>query len=213
MLAVLGLLWVIGLAAGLVHFYSTWQTPSIAAWVPALTLHSILAPLWLLTMHPPEKPPNPSAKYWPYLPAITVLVGSLLAVSLSQLYLPSKGIRTVAWAEILVIVLWVPVCEEVVFRGVFSTGLRARLGPWLGGYLSALLFALVHSDASLVGWLEGRAGIPLGPFLLGLACELVYARTGTIAATIALHAACNTTGPIFAIADERWLMWLGLLYQ
>ncbi len=57
-----------------------------------------------------------------------------------------------------------------------------------------------------------QLAVPLGPLLLGLACEGLYLISGRLTAAVALHAACNASGWIFAALDERWLDWLQHLY-
>lgn len=81
-----------------------------------------------------------------------------------------------------------------------------------GAWLSATLFALVHTAPTIIHLSEGRFGLPLGPFLLGLSCEFLFTMTGRLMAVVALHAACNSTALLFSLGDDRWLNWLDFLY-
>jgi membrane protease YdiL (CAAX protease family) len=85
--------------------------------------------------------------------------------------------------------------------------------PLWAGWFAALTFAFVHGDPTVAHLIAGRIGLPLGPFLLGLCCEALVEATGRLAPAIAFHGACNATVAIFALADGRWLDWLGFLYS
>lgn len=71
-----------------------------------------------------------------------------------------------------------PLIEELLFRGTLFRSLRLRLGPSKAALLCSALFGIAHSD---------RMGI----FILALACALVYTRTRSLWAPIALHALNN----------------------
>ena len=81
----------------------------------------------------------------------------------------------------LVAVVLAPLTEEVLFRGLLFTALKARFGRSAAFVVSSGIFALVHFH------------VPTFPalFVLGLVLALVYERTGTLAAPMALHAAFN----------------------
>lgn len=106
----------------------------------------------------------------------------------------------------------IPIAEELTFRLGLGAWFRQHFGLWLGSYFSALLFAIVHSDSSLLGWLSGNTGVPLGPLFLGLCNELLYHYSGSIVAIVCLHSAANATPLVFSYLDQRWLEWLEVLY-
>jgi uncharacterized protein len=94
------------------------------------------------------------------------------------------------WLVVLAIVVFAPIAEELFFRGiVFNAWLReaGRRRAYVG---SAALFAVIHF--SLVSLL------PI--FLLGLALAWVYQRTGSLLASIAMHATVNGISVIVALA-------------
>jgi membrane protease YdiL (CAAX protease family) len=97
--------------------------------------------------------------------------------------------------------------EEIVFRFAIGGIARQRLGDFWGAYGSALVFAMAHGSGA---W--NQLSMPLGPLLLALCCEWLYVTTGRLKAAMALHAACNASGWIFATLDKRWLSWLEALY-
>lgn len=146
-----------------------------------------------------------------YLPALVVFCGSAGLAFASRIYggLAKSGPSDLPWAWIV----WVPIVEEVVFRAGLGQGLR-RLAPqpW-AAWFSAGAFALVHAEPTLGHVLVGQIGLALGPFLLGLCCEALVAASGSILPGILLHAACNATVIVFQAVDERWLVWLRVLYQ
>jgi len=86
-------------------------------------------------------------------------------------------------------VLVAPVCEELVFRGYVYPVVKHFGGPWVAGVGSALLFASAHNHA--VGLL------PL--FFLGLLLVAAYELTGSLWASMAVHACFNafTVGMTF----------------
>ncbi|MBM4033283.1 MAG: CPBP family intramembrane metalloprotease [Planctomycetes bacterium] len=79
------------------------------------------------------------------------------------------------------IVVVTPLAEEVFFRGFFYATLRRQLGPLGSILLSALVFAFLHSHLLGVVHL----------FLVGFLFAYLYERTGSLAASIAAHAAYN----------------------
>lgn len=109
-------------------------------------------------------------------------------------------------------ILWVPMVEELVFRVGIGRWLRSWLGIFWGAWFGSVLFSLVHAAPTFSNLMAGQIGLPFGPFLLGLCCELLYMVSGRVWSIVALHAACNTTVVIFALGDDRWLQWLDFLY-
>lgn len=93
----------------------------------------------------------------------------------------------------IVVVGLAPVCEELFFRGFLYRALRLRLGIWVAALLDGIGFGLVHGSLVLVPVLGA----------LGLIFCLVYEYTGTVFATIAMHAANNTVA-YGATAKHGW---------
>lgn len=186
-------------------FAEPWMAPAVA--------HSALAVLVLALAAKRNRvaamfAPRPVG---PFFPALGILAGVLVMIGISrQIGTPAAGQGGIPWAW----VLWIPVAEELVFRAGIGEAFRRSSGSavW-GSWFSALAFALVHGDPTLAHLMEGKVGLPLGPFLLGLLCEGLYARTGRILPVILLHAVCNATAALFAAGDARWLDWLGFLYS
>jgi membrane protease YdiL (CAAX protease family) len=143
-----------------------------------------------------------------YVPALLIAVGSLGLAWLSRTWMDGAPPLDPSWdLRLLAFVIWIPLVEELVFRYGIGGWARQKLGAFWGAYASALVFAMAHGSGA---W--DQLAMPLGPLLLGLCCEWLYVVSGRLSATIALHAACNASGWIFAAIDERWLDWLQALY-
>ena len=76
----------------------------------------------------------------------------------------------------LVWIIWVPVTEEFVHRGVIQ-GALSRKGPYFAIFTSSLLFALVHNPDNFV-WV----------FIVGVVLGLLYWTTRSIWVPIVSHA-------------------------
>lgn len=94
------------------------------------------------------------------------------------LYQSAYGEVTV-W-HILGVVLFYPIFEELWFRGVLYAGLRSEQGRIPAILLSAIFFALAHSNT-----------IPINQFFGGLVFAIAYEYRRTLLAPILLHIAGN----------------------
>ncbi|MEA2441285.1 MAG: protease family protein [Thermoleophilaceae bacterium] len=82
----------------------------------------------------------------------------------------------------VVVIAVAPVCEELFFRGILFTVLRRYMPFWPAALIDGILFGFVHGSLVIVPVLAA----------LGLMFCYVYARTGSLFATIALHSLNNT---------------------
>lgn len=182
----------------------------LPVWLAAAVVHSALAVLLFIFCYR-HIFPNRATGFGCYLPALLILFLCFLAISLSSFYgVPVKG--KVPDRQYL-LVLWIPVVEEIVFRLGIGRWLRYTGGNFLGIYCSATCFALVHALPTWERIISGKVGIFIGAFFLGLICEYLYMRNKNLLPSIAFHVACNCTVPIFIYFDQRWLDWLHMLYQ
>lgn len=84
------------------------------------------------------------------------------------------------WQLAVLAVVFAPLCEEFIFRGLLFRGLRRDLTlPWAAA-ASAAVFAIIHPSLGVV---------PV--FGLGLAAAFAYERTGWLLAPVLAHAAYN----------------------
>jgi membrane protease YdiL (CAAX protease family) len=93
----------------------------------------------------------------------------------------------------LTVIMVAPICEEIFFRGILFRVLRSRTGFWVAAVIDGVLFGLVHGV---------NVVLPVLIFL-GIVLCWVFERTGTLFATIAIHALNNTIA-YGASTDHGW---------
>ncbi len=93
--------------------------------------------------------------------------------------------------------LLAPLAEELLYRGVLFRSFWNRLGVIPAALLSSLIFAVLH-------FYDGYGFASVGVF--GLSCALLYAATGSLTSTIALHMLYNAS-----IKLPEWLIYHGPL--
>jgi membrane protease YdiL (CAAX protease family) len=99
-----------------------------------------------------------------------------------------------AIASGLAVIVIAPITEELFFRGFFYRALRTRMWIWLAALIDGAVFASLHyQGADTAG-----AILPVIAFF-GIGQCLLYERTGSLFAVIAVHALFNT----FASLDEQ----------
>ncbi|HEY7333028.1 MAG TPA: type II CAAX endopeptidase family protein [Candidatus Limnocylindria bacterium] len=100
---------------------------------------------------------------------------------------PDVGVAEQALANadpvilVFAIVVVAPIAEELFFRGVVLNAWLREYGPRVAILGSGLLFAMIHASLFLF--------LPIAA--LGIALALLYRATGSLPATIALHAGFN----------------------
>jgi membrane protease YdiL (CAAX protease family) len=97
------------------------------------------------------------------------------------------GSPAVAATSLLGTVLFAPVFEEIVFRGLLYATLRRRLAWPIAATLSAAVFALAHG--------YGAAGFG-SVFLSGLLWAIAYERTGSLLPNTAAHLVNNVAAAL-----------------
>jgi membrane protease YdiL (CAAX protease family) len=136
---------------------------------------------------------------WPSNPATYIFLGFVLSVSLQALAhvlpipknLPIDNLfRTPKEAWILTIfgITLAPLMEEFLFRAFLYPLLERKLGLIAAVLLTGLGFALLHGSQLKFAW-----GPLLVIFLVGLALTIVRARKNSVAASLLMHIAYNST--------------------
>jgi hypothetical protein len=97
-------------------------------------------------------------------------------------------------ASLLGTVLFAPVLEEIVFRGLLYGTLRRRLGWPVAAVLSAAVFAAAHG--------YGVAGFG-SVFASGVMWAVAYEKTGSVLPGMAAHAANNVSAACAVLALLR----------
>ncbi len=138
------------------------------------------------------------ARLWPTIGWAALGIGAFLLVEvLYTAIVTPKGKQTVTQdlgantgqialiAGAFVVIVIAPIAEEIFFRGFFYRALRTRFNIWVAAAIDGVVFGMIHYTGSSV--------LTILPILavLGFVFCLVYERTGTIFATIGLHAANN----------------------
>jgi len=95
---------------------------------------------------------------------------------------------------IVAAVLVAPICEEIVFRGYFYAASKKFVGPWAAGACSALVFAAAHGSLAAL--------LPL--FVFGCLLALIYEKTGSIWAPIAVHFCFNGATVLVQVAARYY---------
>ena len=97
-----------------------------------------------------------------------------------------SGATVAAILVALAVIVVAPVTEEFFFRGFFYRALRTRLPFWIAAPIDGLVFGALH--------FEGFDTAVILPVIavFGIGQCLVYERTGSLFAVIAIHAAFNT---------------------
>lgn len=93
-------------------------------------------------------------------------------------------------AVALAVIVVAPIAEELFFRAFFYRALRSRLRVWSASLIDGLVFAALH--------FQGLDTVLILPVIavVGVGLCLVYERTGSLFAVIAIHAAFNTVATI-----------------
>jgi uncharacterized protein len=124
---------------------------------------------------------------------------TLLHVDESNVDELGKGNVLAALAVSLAVIVVAPVSEEFFFRAFFYRALRTRLRVWSAALIDGLIFGALH--------FEGADTAVILPVIaaFGVGQCLVYERTGSLFAVIAIHAAFNTVAtlgiqPVVALA-------------
>jgi membrane protease YdiL (CAAX protease family) len=107
---------------------------------------------------------------------------------------------------ILAVILVAPVAEELFFRGVVLNAWLREYGERRAILGSAALFAAIHANPTTWDAFIGSAVSVVPIFGLGLALAVLYRRTGSLLAAMALHAGFNAISLTLALL-ARLLGW------
>ena len=146
-----------------------------------------------------------------YLPALIIGVGSFAIVVISKV-ISSPTSTVIPWTN-LAWITWIPLVEEVVFRGAVLRIFSKLVSPIWGVWYGAILFAMLHANPTLVNIVSFKVGLPMGPMVLGLVTGYLAVHSRNIWPAVAFHVVCNSTVAIFSWGDARILGWLHFLYQ
>jgi membrane protease YdiL (CAAX protease family) len=191
--------------------YNFHSASSLESWQFIAVVNTVLGLVFLVARQRWQLDVPSRVRPWLwFLPSLLFLLIVLLAPTISRNF-GSPTVQSPApyW---LAFVLWVPVVEELVFRGLIGRVMRRLGSPLWAGYFSALTFALMHTLPTWESMLAFKMGLPVGPLVLGGICEYLYYKSGKIVVPMLFHAVANFSVVVFSMMDSRWFDWLNFLY-
>ena len=122
---------------------------------------------------------------WPLVLGATAL-SIVISLLLALLPIPeaSSSLDAPGFITALSTVIFAPIAEEVIFRGLVYTRLRRAMPVALACVLSSLVFAILHGELIWIAY----------AFMMGVALTLVFERTGTLWSSIIVHITFNLFG-------------------
>jgi len=162
--------------------------------------------LWKNKTHPPTFPIEfdlgiGALAWFLSFPVVTILsevVDTILKALFHFEHLDQNAVKFVKLATdshlalifaLLAVLVFAPLIEEFLFRGVLQTYFKKKLGAASAILLSALLFALIHFSPSQR---FDNVSLILSLFILGCFLGFLYERQGSLWAPISLHVVFNT---------------------
>lgn len=137
-----------------------------------------------------------ATRAWPAIGWTALAVATFLSFSVvyqalvgrppEQTTLDDLGAAEASLAVGLLVIVAAPFVEEFFFRGFVYGALRTSLPIWAAALITGTAFGSVHV-------LSGIETVPI-LIVLGVIFCLLYERTGTLYAPIALHAVVNSVG-------------------
>lgn len=184
-------------------------------WIAAAIVNSFLSLIVLLLIY--IKKLKTPEKIWPTRPLLWMCLIFFMFIIVAPLITSLVGseqkpqsivhMRQIFW------IFWIPIVEEIIFRAGIGNYFQMKFPGFWASYFSVLVFALAHSFPTIQNVIDLNLGLPLGPMLLGIVCELLYRKSGSLLVVIIFHAICNSSAVIYSVLDARWLIWLRGLYQ
>ncbi len=126
--------------------------------------------------------------------AVSFLMAFLPASWLESYAEQSSGIYTPEQSvvSILSIVLFAPVCEEILFRGMIFRSFEEAMPFWLAAGCSALLFGTAHMHPVWIAY----------AFFMGFVFTVMNHRRGSLSVSIAAHMGFNLASLPSFLLDE-----------
>ena len=104
-----------------------------------------------------------------------------------------EGSLVAGFAVSTAVIVVAPVAEEIFFRAFFYRALRTRLPVWSAALIDGVVFGSLHFQG-----IDTAIILPVIA-LFGVGQCLVYERTGSLFAVIAIHAAFNTVAMLSVV--------------
>ena len=133
-----------------------------------------------------------------YLLQAAVTAGGGEMPVVQQVFREFASDRVAAPIFVVGAILFAPIGEELLFRGMLFQSVRARLGTWPGIGLSAVAFGLVHvGPTTSTG---GNLVVFTTIFALGMVLAWMFHRSGSIVVPIVAHCTFNAISAALLVA-------------
>lgn len=194
--------------------------PDPEPWLAPAVAHSFFALLWLglwglpvfasRECRPRKDPELDGLALWMHwIPGGAVFLA--LIAALFSLFNAEPSLPPLLSWGFLATVVWVPVVEEIVFRGILARQLLGNAPAMVAILYSAVIFMAAHGRLYEHGGFLPVDFIQWGPLFLGLATGALVVHGRRLGPAIFLHMCCNATGYVLPWLDEsiqevlRWL--------
>jgi membrane protease YdiL (CAAX protease family) len=107
----------------------------------------------------------------------------------------------------------IPLAEEMVFRMGLTPFLSRFAGDRWGPWYSAMVFSVAHTHPTWDRVLGLKIGLPIGPFILAICCDIIVRRWRRVWPAALFHSCCNATVYVFAWLNPSWVSKLNGLYM
>ena len=191
------------------------DTFHMTPWKAVVVAHMLVAAvLYLISSAVRSALRFQGTSYLAWVPALTILIGAFVLALSSQRGGASYSVT--GSSEIIYVIstlTLIPIFEEIVFRAGVTSVLHRFAGPVWSIWFSALAFSVAHTQPTFERLINLKVGFLIGPFILGICCDMIVRRWGKLWPAIAFHSACNATVYIFSTWNPAWLSRLSGLYM
>ncbi len=122
----------------------------------------------------------------PVIGIIAAIIQMILGLPISnpqlEFLVPTDFSFLSASAMLIVAGFFVPLAEELFFRGVLYQALRNHFGVWVGIIISSVIFGALHGDVSIAG----------ATFVMGLVLAFFFEKSRSIWPSVLIHALNNS---------------------
>ncbi|MDE5679792.1 MAG: CPBP family intramembrane metalloprotease [Lachnospiraceae bacterium] len=182
------------------------QNPDILLLFSSVSMYVLGMPLMIMLVHtiPKEKIQKRSMTVGKFLVALIIcygimyasnLIGSLITYFLAILkgkpidnYTMELAGSASLWVRILIMVIWAPIMEELIFRKILVDRV-VRYGEGAAVVLSGLMFGLFHGNLSQFAYAS----------TIGMFFAFIYVKTGRLQYTIIMHMVVNFLGGVLSL--------------
>lgn len=112
-----------------------------------------------------------------------------------------RAVEISPWLTMLTTMIYAPIVEEILFRGVCYRALRPHMNAYKAGFISAFAFGFIHVMTSLFSGNFADIIFLFSYALIGFFLVAAYEKNDTIFASIFLHFLNNTIAFLFLLVS------------